>query len=294
MSKKKINLLNDYLFKAWFRSIETRPLASMFLSKVTGYPKEIFMNANYVGGELIKENIEEKGKMSDVIVKIDDHNQLIIEMNQYYQPNIFDKNTSYAYNLYNINKRGKIIPEIILINIDNFNYYKTNKPILDFKIRSEEGIIENESYHSIHLILDNLNNNIYNLDKEIYDFLEFLKYTDITKMKKDYKGRDEYMESIKKLEDLILDPANGLVYDIEERHQEELEAMEEWAKTEGIEAGKKIGIEAGRKEGIEQGIEQAKKESIIKFSKNGVSKEIISKSLNVSIEEIELILKKEE
>ena len=48
--KKEINLMNDQLFKAFFRSIEARKMIASFLSSLTGIDKETLINAKYIGG----------------------------------------------------------------------------------------------------------------------------------------------------------------------------------------------------------------------------------------------------
>ena len=50
VNTKEINLMNDQLFKAFFRSIEARKMIASFLSSVTGIDKEILINAKYIGG----------------------------------------------------------------------------------------------------------------------------------------------------------------------------------------------------------------------------------------------------
>ena len=99
MLSHKINLLNDAMFKALFRSIEARGVVSEVISNLTGIDKEILMKADYQGGELPKKKITEKGKISDVIIKVDDNNKIIVEMNQNYTNNIFNKNISYAFSV---------------------------------------------------------------------------------------------------------------------------------------------------------------------------------------------------
>ena len=81
---KEINMLNDAMFKSLFRSIEARDMVSTFLSSITGIKKEVLMNADYQGGELPKKNIHEKGKTSDIIIKIEDNHKIVLEMNQKY------------------------------------------------------------------------------------------------------------------------------------------------------------------------------------------------------------------
>lgn len=99
MVNTEINLINDAMFKALFRSVEARKVVSEVISVLTGIDKDILMKADYQGGEIPKKNIKEKGKVSDVIIKIDNNNKIIVEMNQSYTNNIFNKNTSYAFSI---------------------------------------------------------------------------------------------------------------------------------------------------------------------------------------------------
>ncbi len=62
------------------------------------------------------------------------------------------------------------------------------------------------------------------------------------------------------------------------------------ALSSGEERGIKKGKAQGLKEGIEKGIEKGKIESVLGFYNNGISIDIISKSLNISKEEIQEII----
>ena len=57
-----LDILNDACFKTFFRSIEARGMFSRFLSALTGISKEALLNAKYVGGELTKSKLTERGK----------------------------------------------------------------------------------------------------------------------------------------------------------------------------------------------------------------------------------------
>ena len=63
------------------------------------------------------------------------------------------------------------------------------------------------------------------------------------------------------------------------------EAFESFLKDE-VKRGRKEGEEKGRKEGREEG----KIDTLIKFFKNGIGLDVISKSLEISIEEVKSIL----
>lgn len=234
---RKISLLNDYAFKSLFRSIEAREMVASFLSAITGIEKQLLMEADYQGGELPKKNTGEKAKISDIIVKIKKDNKLVLEMNQFKSNNIFEKNASYIFSILTetMKVKQKNYPQIILINIDNFNAFQTDKPILHFKLRDEEGHIETNQYHSIHLVLENVVNTKYNIDEEIKKMVELLTMSTLEEMKDKFKGDEIYMAAIRKVEDLSKDPNFIGYYDVEEAKRQELEDMYDTGVSKGIE-----------------------------------------------------------
>ena len=269
---KEINLLNDAMFKALFRSKEARGVIASVISAILGIDKEKLIYADFGSGELVKSKIFEKGKICDIIIKIDDSNKIILEMNQSTSHNIFDKNTTYSFTIINESikkiEEKYIYPNIILINIDAFNKFKTKKGILDFRIRDEEGHIETNIYRSIHLILENLKGKAYNED--VRKLAEFLQITDIKTLKEFYKGDSNYMACIRKVEELSTDPEFVGYYDLEEAHRQDLNDSYNTGYDEGIDVGKK-----------EEKIEIAKN-----LLKQNISIENISLATGLSIEEI--------
>ena len=268
------DMCNDRLFKSIFRSIEARKVVINFLSAITGIEKERLEKAEIHGGDIAKTKVTEKAKASDVMVKLNEQEKIIVEINDYYNSNQFEKNTEYAFSvIVESTKSKKKYSKIILINIDNFNKFKTKKPILHFKLRDEDGNIENESYNSIHLILDNCVNKLYNqnIDEEIIKFSKFLKTTTLDDMKKVFKGDEDYMAAVRKVEDLSTDPEFIGYYDVEEAHKQEVEDA----------------YDSGTQIGFEKGISQRN----IEIAKNMLLKDIdlntISECTDLSIDEIE-------
>ena len=102
---KNINMLNDAIFKSLFRSSEAREMVSDFLNEILGIDKQLIMKAEFQGGELTKKVLTEKGKASDIIIKIEDNNKIILEMNQFDNDNIFRKNNISIKSLKMIQKR---------------------------------------------------------------------------------------------------------------------------------------------------------------------------------------------
>lgn len=269
-------MLNDAMFKSVFRSVEAREMVATFISHVTGINEELIKNAEYQGGELVKQNIQEKGKVSDIIIKIQDNNKIILEMNQYVSNYIFEKNMSYAFTMFSetIPINTKRYPYVCLINLDNFNKFKTKEGILHFKIRDEYGHIETEHYQSIHLILENIVDEKYNGDKEIKKTVEFLKKNNVEEMKKEYGSDEKYMAAVRRVEELSTDPNFIGYYDKEEAIKQDLEDM------------RLTGYEEGEKKG-----EKNKQIEIAKSLMGVLSIEEIAKHTKLSIEEIEKLSK---
>lgn len=235
MDLKNINLMNDALFKAFMVHENNRELVVDFLYRVTGIEKEIIRRGTFVGGEeLPKRKIGNKKQMTDTSILLENKRRIIVEMNQYNTGNLFSKNTAYAFSVIieGTHKNIKEYPKVILINIDNFNPFKTKKPILDFKIRDEEGHVETKMYESIHLVLANLNNSKYNIDKELKKFLSFLKEKDLEKISREYEEDERYMAAIRTVEDLTTDPDLIGYYDYEEAKEQEYQEIKEELRKE--------------------------------------------------------------
>ena len=285
MLSHKINLLNDAMFKALFRSIEARGVVSEVISNLTGIDKEILMKADYQGGELPKKKITEKGKISDVIIKVDDNNKIIVEMNQNYTNNIFNKNISYAFSIASETilkdriKNKYEYPRVILISFDNFDRFNTKKGVVCCKIQDEEGHIETDQYTSYHILLDKKVNREYN-NIEVEKLVNFLNQKDIEGLKSKYEGDEEYMSCIRKVEELSTDPNFVGYYDLEEAHRQDIASSYD------------TGLEEGMGKGIEQGIEKRNIEIAKNMLKEKIEISLISKMTGLSVDTIkELDLK---
>ena len=162
--------MNDAAFKSLIRAEETRDIVTGVLSDLTPIPEEVMKESQFTGGEVPKDILKEKGMVSDIVVRVQDKNKIIIEANRQYSENMFDKNASYVFkNSYmESNVGSNLYHSIIIINVDGFNRFHTEKPILIFNIRDEDGHVETELYTSIHLVLENFNNPKYTIS----DYLE--------------------------------------------------------------------------------------------------------------------------
>lgn len=158
-----------------------------FIHSLTGINKEVLRKGTFISGEEIpKKRITSKKQLTDFSIRLGDKQRIVIEMNQSNPSHIFDKNVLYAFSVVVelSHKNMDDYPKVILINIDNVNVFKTDKPILNFKIQTSDELVESEIYESYHLVLANIHNPKYNIDKEIVAFADFLKGKDLEKLSK--------------------------------------------------------------------------------------------------------------
>ena len=250
LKEKEINLMNDALAKSIIRSKEARKEVIGFLSGITHIPKREFRHALFVGGEIPKNNKKEKGKVSDVMCILKD-TIIIIEINDSYYQNLFRKNSLYSYaTLVSATPVNvEVYKKVILVNIDSFNHFKVKEPILTFTTSCKE-LEEHDLYTSYHVILENITNTNYNIDKEVRKFGEFLSLKlSIEELKEKYRGDDKYMDIARKVEKFMRD--NNLVqyYDLEASHKYEIKDSYDTGKNEGIQEGIQRGKNEGRNEG---------------------------------------------
>lgn len=284
MDLKNINLMNDALFKAFMSHQNNRDLVIDFIHSLTGIDKEVLRKGTFISGEEIpKKRITSKKQLTDFSIRLGNKQRIVIEMNQSNPSHIFDKNVLYAFSVVVelSHKNMDEYPQVILINIDNVNVFKTDKPILNFKIQTSDEIVESEMYESFHLVLANIHNPKYNIDKEIVAFADFLKGKDLKKLANDYKGSEKYMAAIRTVEDLTMDEDLIGYYDYEEAKEQELREAKAYAK------------KTGREEGFEQGAKETAIEVAKKmFGIPNITIEQIAECTSLSLEEIEKMKEK--
>ena len=228
--------MNDAAFKSLIRAEETRDVVTGVLSDLTPIPEEVMKESQFTGGEVPKDILKEKGMVSDIVVRVQDKNKIIIEANRQYSENMFDKNASYVFkNSYmESNVGSNLYHSIIIINVDGFNRFHTEKPILIFNIRDEDGHVETELYTSIHLVLENFDNPKYTISERVRNFMEFFqnKPDTIANLKEKYKD-GEIMAFVNKAEELSKSTEFINYYNYEENHESEKMDFYNTGKNEG-------------------------------------------------------------
>ena len=133
-------------------------------------------------------------------------------------------------------------------------------------------------YTSIHLIIDNILKDKYNVDKEISKFAEFLNMKDVKETSK-FMEDDDYMAGIVKVEDLMRNVDEvGLLYDYEEEIASRM--------IDEHDTGYDEGLEKGIEQGIEQGKKNNQKEIAIRLKNTGMEDREIINILNISLDEL--------
>jgi len=76
---KVLNMMSDAIFKAVSRSKEARKMIASVVSSVTHIKKEDIIKAKFVGGEIPKQNSKEKGKISDIIIYLENDDIIVLD-----------------------------------------------------------------------------------------------------------------------------------------------------------------------------------------------------------------------
>lgn len=99
--------------------------------------------------------------------------------------------------------------------------------------------LEHKLYTSYHVILANITNTNYNIDKEVRKFGTLLKENlTMEELVEKYKGDEEYMKVINKTKELIADEDFAMYYDIDEAHESDKQDAYETGYDNGQSKGK--------------------------------------------------------
>ena len=149
--------------------------------------------------------------------------------------------------------------------------------------------LENKSIKIHDIYLPRMKELCYDNNEIYLDFAMFM-CTSFEEMEKYICGNKERKCVMENLKNFVLNE-NLPTYDYEEYLTALHKEVEEEARAEGLAKGLEQGIAQGLEKGIAQGRAEERKENILMLYENSVSKEQISKSLNISIDQIDEILK---
>ena len=282
---KKVKLLSpkmDIVFQALFGEEGSERITKEFLKTILNEEIiEINLNQNPI---LRRENEEEKLGILDLIVRINNIENVDVEMQVVNQDEIKERILFYWSKLYVKSiKRGesyqKLEKAIVILITD-----KKIKDLEELEYHTEWKIIEMENRQKIltdklelHIIeLDKIEERTDNKNEKLVDWLMFLKNPESERVKEKMKENESLKEAQEKLEKIS-----------EDARMQQLA----WWKEKAI-YEENTAKQAGYERGLEEGLEKIKKEKI-KIVKNmlkeNMSIETISKVTNLDANEIKQI-----
>ena len=292
--KKFYTCRNDIAFKEVFMEEKNSDLLKALLESILDIK---IKNIKYLNLEKNNGNIHIKRKHFDFHIKTDTEN-IHIEVNSEMHPYVRPRNTAYICNSYSKETlRGENYTENIKFIQININYKisknsKKEKPIRIYTLSDEEGKKYVNNLFIYEFNMEYFKEMWYSNKKEIdnYKYLIMLdlEKEDLEKLSEEDKVIKKYMSEVERINE---DPEIYEYMSAEEDNRKIENTMREYWKEEGLRDGREEGRKEGRKEGIKEGIKENIKENSINLYKNGVSKDIIIKSLNITEELLDDYLK---
>jgi hypothetical protein len=186
-----------------FSAKETRNITSKFINGITDIPVKDLIKAEYRD-----ENHPHKIfdiNDNEILMKVNYKDYIIIRCNNSIQ-DLYE--TYYYFYCHTEGIINEELPEdsiLMVINIDSFNPYDSERPIHHFKLIDDESKIVNKQLQAYHLVVGNFKSNSI-VNKYVKKIVELLKLKKISDMKEKYKDDSDFMIIIKKIESLIQDP----------------------------------------------------------------------------------------
>lgn len=283
---KVITMTQDAVFKSVLQDKNCEDYLVDIISGITRLKRRYVKdNLVFKNSELAKDEVVEKGKITDLLVELRD-NIINLEMNKKYYDGLFDKNDRYLDKL----KDGLVMKgekygiqrKVIQINFDNFEIFD-DRIIIKFKMMDKEkGLIRSDYLLSTDVEIYHVNlkrvkymyYNKCNLSKLQKEFL-IMTLDSLKELTKVTKGYKEMEEVTKKISKLTREEEMQGIYIKEEQEEFIRQKIRQYAASKGYEQGMLKGKEEGKKQGIKEGIKEGSKEK---------EYELIKKMLDVNID----------
>ena len=265
MNTKKdfYKLINDKMFKAVFCTPGNEDLLKEFTERIL---KTKFKNFKIISPELTKNNIYEKGKYLDILIKADDL-FVNIEINSHNYNGLSERNFSYIALVYasHIKVGEEYNNNLDFVQINLTVGLGTNQPEISVsRVINKDTLklkVRNLDIYDVNL--DKINSRCYNEDDE-YNFLKMITVPKEELEKLAEKG-DDFMKEINKQVNKLHDEnyfANFISVEEDERK------IRNTYYKNGERRGEENGIKIGEKRGKETGIKIGKENALIETAKN--------------------------
>ncbi len=288
-STKLLDPTYDCIFKAIMLDKDNKEYLKKLISLITNINIKYLKNMHIENVEHKIGNKKDKILKSDIIVTVDNH-IINLEMNREYYEGVKEKNSMYMHKIMgeqmSVGDKYRDIKIVIQINFDNYNKFKKEKEVYEFIMKEREtNEILSEKFREYHVNLEYIRKKCYD-KKEINQLERYcmpLVIEILEELEEKVKG-DEILESVMvKMTRLLEDKKILGLYDAEKQDRMIKDAQIEYATKLGLEEGEKIGIEKGKI--------TVQKSIIENMIKEGLDYDTISKYTNISIADINEILK---
>ena len=266
----------DHVFKSVIEDDDLKDFTAFVVGRTIGRSIDID-SIIFINPEYTKDNILDKGNITDVLMLANGGDRISLEMNRSNDNKLVKRNKSHLFEgmvkTINVSFKDGIDYYFIQICFDNFSL--KDKLISTYKLTDlDDGIVdeENENFVKYRINLAKIYKKYYTLDEELTRFekaLAILSFNKVKDLRKLSEGDEMLMRVVKKIEELTDDPDMVQYIDVEK------------------------GMEYGHKLDIQQAVEKAEKKTAIETARKMLEKnmriEDIIDITGLSKEEIEKI-----
>ena len=297
---KIITMMSDEVFKSVLQDRSCEDYLVDIIEGITKINKDyIKRNLVFKNSELTKEEIEEKGKITDLLIELQG-NIINLEMNKYYYDGLFNKNDRYVTKLKEgmITKKEKFAKEkkVIQINFNNFDMFD-ERIIIKFKMMDPERHLIRSDYMKVtdteiyYINLKRVRQKYYNKEELTKLEKELLIMTTDNKeeLRKISKGCREMESVAKKISKLSKEEEMQGIYLKEEQEAFIRDQIKAYAMKDGYNEGIEKGMEKGHAEGLEEGALNKQKEIVINMLNKKMDIKTISDITGLSTDKIETL-----
>ena len=270
----------DHVFKSVIEDDNLKDFTAFIVGRTIGRSIDID-SIIFINPEYTKDNILDKGNITDVLMLANGGDRISLEMNRSNDNKLVKRNKSHLFEgmvkTINVSFKDGIDYYFIQICFDNFSL--KDKLISTYKLTDlDDGIVdeENENFVKYRINLAKIYKKYYTLDEELTRFekaLAILSFNKVKDLRKLSEGDEMLMRVFKKIEELTDDPDMVQYIDVEK----------------GIEYGHKLDIQEAVEKAEKKAEEKAQKvkiETAKKLLKNNVDINIIIDSTGLSKKQI--------
>ncbi len=201
-STTTLRIMNGILFQELFRSMEARRMASEILNAITKLPKDVLLQADYTKpGINLSGNEKIRG---EIRITVDRYCRFIIQINgEYYKALQQPFDSFCALDLFEEKQEEEEYSKIIVVSIDEENFYQTDQALLTFQLKDQEGHMENDFIKTYHVVLPNIHQENDSMPAILYPFKKFLESTTLEELQENSRFIPFFQKACEKVEEIL-------------------------------------------------------------------------------------------